>query len=100
MCLTPGGMIREQLKWTPPRVFKQRTLFNNNTAKLYKKNGYRTTRISLPNGISGVAKMSQSFYYIDILDPWSIKSTPQARSGVSGVSKRLLVNYTNTFSQF
>jgi hypothetical protein len=47
-------MIREQLKWTPPRVFKQRTLFKiNNTGKLYKKNGHRTTRIYLLNGIGG-----------------------------------------------
>jgi len=53
MCLTPGGMIREQLKWTPPRVFKQRTLLKNNTVKLYMKNGYRTTRNNPLNGIGG-----------------------------------------------
>ena len=101
MCLTPGGMIREQLiKWTPPGVFKQRTLLSNNTGKLYKKNGHRTTRISLPIPISGVAKMSQNLYYIDILDPWLIKSTPGGKRGVSGVSKQLLVKYTNTFNRF
>ena len=100
MCLTPGGMIREQLKWTPPRVFKQRTLFLNNTIKIYRKNGHRTTRISLPIAISSVAKMSQNLYYIDILDPWLIKNTPGGKKGVSGVSKQLLVKYTNTFNRF
>ena len=35
----------------------------------------------------GVAKIPQNLYYIDILDPRLIKSTPGGKRGVSGVSE-------------
>jgi hypothetical protein len=35
----------------------------------------------------GVAEIPQNLYYIDILDPRLIKSTPGGKRGVSGVSE-------------
>ena len=40
------------------------------------------------------------FYYIDYLDPYSIKHTPGGQTGVPAVPIGLLVKYTNDNSLF
>ena len=48
----------------------------------------------------GVFSQFKKFYYIDILDPWVIKSTPGGKRGVPGVPKEELLLYINGLSMF